>query len=837
MMNKKLGIVGLFTVLAMMVSIFPFGTVAYANVGIDHEAQVSKLNAFGILTGYPDADYKADAQVTASDFVRAACKLRGMDGDFAETEGAKFGFKADDKTITLQAAAAVLLDVFDYEYEANTYGGFPDGYMKTAAKYGLTSGIGLSSTDKLTNDAMAVMLYGGLSLKIPLISYSGSDTVALPRGKTAMENLEIYRGWGIVTGVPYGALNGCSKAPTGEIIIDNTDNYFVGRTYADTLLGYSVEFYYNKNNELLWIDSGNETNVSKIAEADIVGFNSASVDYISDWGKNRSFAIEENATFVYNGKEVDINGFSGFLPRSGYLILIDNDHDAKAEVVCSEAYEYFLVSAKNADTLTVNDFETGRQISLDSGLYEDFKILKGGVSISFDEINTGDVLAVLRSDPEGGLITVTVCTRAPIVGTVTLKTSDYVKIDEAEYGVSTAYEGGDIEVNENGTFYFDLNGNIVRFTQGENATSKYAYLIAAEIVGLDQMCVKLLTAGGTVEDYTTRRRVNFNGESVAAEELYKYLLDGTKLEQQLIEYSLNSEGLINMITTADKSNIYSGGDVALPGFSNDFQGHGRYRKNNMSFNSKYLITAETPIFVVPASREFEDYGVIYATALTNGTSYYISLYDVDEYMTAGAVVLDEIASDPEQLKSKRCIVVDKVSFGINEEYERIVYVDGYQQGSQISLKTKDVDSLKDGEGNYYSLGEIEGYTRVSKGDIIQVSQDTDGNVIAFRTLYKADEPKKKLVVAPNDAPNEYEEGGNINEFSDMFILSGTVVARSSDILVVQSNTKRAHKITSGASVYIVGENITKGTTDDIGIGDSVYIHTYQGNLQDVVIYR
>ena len=156
----------------------------------------------------------------------------------------------------------------------------------------------------------------------------------------------------------------------------------------------------------------------------------------------------------------------------------------------------------------------------------------------------------------------------------------------------------------------------------------------------------------------------------------------------------------------------------------------------------------------------------------------------------------------------------------------------------MTLKTKDIPVLKDSEGKYYSLGEEDGYTQLSSGDIIQTSVDSDGYLTAFRTLYKADETKKKLVIADNNTPNEYEEGGNANEFSDLFVLHGEVTSRSANILVVESDTKRAHRITNGVSVYVVeGENVEKGTTSDICVYDEVYLHTYQGNLQEIVIYR
>ncbi len=837
MMNKR--ILGIILTISMLASLLSFNITAQAAIGIEHEAQVSKLNAFGILTGYPDTNYKATATVTAKDFTDAAYKLSGRNGDFTAEMASKFGFGAEDKTITMQNALAVLLTALDYGYEADAQGGYPSGYIKVASTYGLLEGTSLAATDNLTNDAMAVILYNALELDAIEIGYANGYPSYSKDDETVMEKLDIYEGKGIVTGTEYAAMNGCAKAGNGEIIIDNETRYALGKTYAESLFGYSVDFYYNEDKELLWIDARSNMTVSKVAEIDVIEFDENGIRFEYDTNKKKKYLFD-NTVFVYNGVSVDNPDLSTFVPTSGYITIVDNNNDNRADVISCEAYEHYLVSEKNENNISINDYEMNRSISLNPNDYKSVKIVKEGKVISFADINKNDVIAVMRTENSSGdVLKVIVSTYKSVTGTVKSTSAGYVKIDSDVYDVSTAYEGAALSTGKTGTFYFDVNGNIIRFIKGKSTTSQYAYLISAYIAENGEDCyVEFLTAGNTIEERKISKKVKHNSGSITPSALCEKLAGDGSTTKQLITYSLNGAGEVSELNLANKNNMYSGNDEASELFSQYFQGHGRYRKNNMCFNSKYLIDADTPIFIVPASREKEDYEIRYASNLTNGTSYYISVYDIDEFMTAGAIVLDEVASDPESLKSKRSVIVEDVTIGINEDDEPIVMVEGYQQGSRVTLKTRDIPVLKDSEGKYYSLGDETGYTQLSAGDIIQTSVDADGYLVAFRTLYKADEAKKKLVIADNTTPNEYEEGGNANEFADLFVLFGEVTSRSANILVVESDTKRAHRITNGASVYIVeGETVEKVTTSDICVYDEVYLHTYQGNLQEVVIYR
>lgn len=832
MMNKRF--LGIILAISMLMSLCSFNITAQAAIGIEHEAEVSKLNAFGILTGYPDTSYKASTAVTAKDFTAAAYKLSGKEGDFTAEMASKFGFGVDDKTISVQNTLAVLLTALDYGYEADAQGGYPSGYIKAATTYGILDGVSLSATDNLTNDAMAVILYNALELDAIKVGYSNGYPTYSKDNESVMERLGIYESKGIVTGTEYAAMKNCRKSDSGEIIIDNNSRYALGRTYAESLFGYSVDFYYNEDNELLWIDARNSMTASRVAEIDVIEFDKNGIRFEYDGNKKKTYSFSDTV-FVLNGVSVDNPDLSIFVPTSGYITIVDNDNDNVAEVVSCESYEYYLVSEKNENNMSVNDYEMSRTISLNPNDYRSVRIVKEGKVISFEDINKDDVIAVMRTDSSSGdVLKVIVSSYKSVTGTVKSTSARYIKIDGNVYDVSTAYEGSALSTGKAGAFYFDINGNIVRFVKGKNTTSQYAYLISAYIAENGDDCyVEFLTAGNTVEERKISKKVKYNSSSSSPSVLCEKLG-----EKQLITYSLDSAGEIKELNVANKNNMYSGRDEENELFSQYFQGHGRYRKNNMCFNSKYLIDADTPIFVVPSSRKKEDYEIRYASSLNNGTSYYISVYDIDEFMTAGAIVLDEVASDPESLKAKRSVIVEDVSTAVNEDDELIVIVEGYQQGSRVTLKTRDIAVLKDAEGKYYSLGDTVGYTQLSTGDVIQTSVDSDGYLTAFRTLYKADEAKKKLVIADNNTPNEYEEGGNANEFADLFVLRGEVTSRSANILVVESDTKRAHRITSGVAVYVVeGETVEKVSTSDICVYDEVYLHTYQGNLQEVVIYR
>lgn len=839
MMNKR--ILGIILTISMLLSMCEFSLTAQAALGIEHEEEVSKLNAFGILTGYPDTSYKASSTVSAKDFVNAAYKTAGLSGDFTSAMAQKFGFDAADNTITVQAAAAVLLSALSYDAETELYGGFPEGYIKVSSTNGLLVGIKLSLNENLTNDAMAVMLYNALEINAMKLSYSNGQRVYTKDDETVMNKLGIYEAKGIITGTEYAALDGSSKASGNEIKINDDKSYGLGRTYADELFGYSVEFYYNDDDELLWIEPRKNMTAIKVAEVDVTNLSTDKIVYkYDDTSKKKTYLIDDNATFVYNGISIENPDLTEFVPISGYVTIIDNNNDNKADVISCEAYEHYLVSEKNDNNISINDYETGRTFSLNPDDYNSMKIIKNGQIVSYSDIVVGDVIAVVRSDEAvGAILKVYVSSYKAVSGTVKAISDSYIKIGSEVYEIGTGYEGTALSVGRIGTFYFDINGNLIRCVKGQGTTSQYAYLMSIYVGDDGSTCyIQFLTAGNSIEEHQISSKVKYNNSTLSAVDVCRKLRTGDSVNKQLITYSLNSDGEVNKLETANQNNMYSGLDKESDDFSLYFQGHGRYRKNNLCFNSKYLIDADTPIFIVPASREKEDYEIRYAASLTNGTSYYVSVYDIDEFMTAGAIVLDEVASDPESLKAKRCIIVEKISYSVNDDEDDIIIVEGYQQGSKITLKTKDEDLLKDSEGKYYSLGCKDGYEQVSAGDIIQASVDANGYLVAFRTLYKADEEKKKLVIADNDTPNEYEEGGNVNEFSDMFVLHGTVVSRTSGILVVDSDTKRAHRITSGAGVYIVdGKSIEKGTTSDICIDDEVYLHTYQGNLQEVVIYR
>ncbi len=165
--------------------------------------------------------------------------------------------------------------------------------------------------------------------------------------------------------------------------------------------------------------------------------------------------------------------------------------------------------------------------------------------------------------------------------------------------------GDALKVGRGGSFYFDNYGRIVRCVGLKEASSQYGYLLNF-YRGDDpngDCFAEILTAEGTRETFTVKQSVNVNGEKCNL---------GTALQRieknQLVTYKVSSDKRITKINTANKS--YIGRDTATEIFSMHFKGAGKYRKNNMCFNSKYLLDSTTPIFVIPYNEDKYDYTVM-----------------------------------------------------------------------------------------------------------------------------------------------------------------------------------------------------------------------------------
>lgn len=821
-MRKR--IVSMIIVLSVVITLIVPSTAVHAELGIKNELQVSLLAALNIVPGYPSS-YDAEAKVSSKDFVCFAYRLIGMDNVDISSEIKKYDFDEENDEIKASTAIRILLDIIGYD---NIVSVNNNDYFSVASQMGMTKNVRIyaNSHSPITYDQMVMLFWNTLYMNA--VKLDGIDSYEFS-DKTIMEYyLKIYEGKGILNANEVAAIDGGKTTGIGEVRIDS-ESYLVGNTITEQLIGSNVKFYYHNNDEktLRWIEPNKSKNQTiSVYGNDIVSANDKTVVYDAD-GRNKTVKLDGNCLIIYNGKSVTDGsiGIEAVMSLNSQNYFIDNDNNGKYNVVIINDYEYYLVDAISQNTYTVNDYSAKTSVKL--GEADRLTVYANGIKTAADAIKQGNVIAVAKS-ADSSAITVQILDGL-VMGEITSLTSRTITVSGAKYNISPSYAGDALKVGRGGSFYFDNYGRIVRCVGLKEASSQYGYLLNFYRGDNPEgdCFAEILTADGTQETFIVKQSINVNGEKCNL---------NTALERidnkQLVTYKVNSEKRITKINTANKS--YIGRDTSTEVFSIHFKGAGKYRKNNMCFNSKYLIDSATPIFVIPYSDDKADYTTIDSSSLVNNTTYDISVYDIDDYMYASCIVLKENFAEPENMRSKRSLIITDTFYGIDDDNEEIIGIEGYQQGGKVSYSVKNKE-MKDNRGKYYIRD-------LKAGDIVQVSVDVKGDVRAVQLLFKADE-QKLAIAAGSDTPNKYWEGGTL-VMPDLWASFGTITDRNTNVLLVDADgndavvSKEPHKFSSSTNVYVYENGEVYPTNkNDIFDGDIVYVQEYQGNLHEVVIMR
>ena len=821
-MRKR--IIGMLIALSALITLIVPSAAVRAELGIKNELQVSLLSALNIVPGYPSS-YDAEAAVTAKDFVRYAYRLIGADISDVSSTLKTYGIDEESKTINASPAIRIILDIVGYNKIIASHG---NDYFAFASQIGMTKNANVysGSNDAVTYDQMVMLFWNTLNMDAVEMSrpdlYEYSD-------KTIMEQyLKIYEGKGIVNANDTVVIDGGKTSGTGEVRIGD-ESYLVGNTITEHLIGSNVKFYYYEDDEktLRWIEPNKSRNQTiSVYGNDIISANEKSVYYDED-GRRKNLKLDNNCLIIYNGKAITDGtlGIEAVMSLNAQNYFIDNNSNGKYNVVIINDYEYYLVDAVSQNTYIVNDYSAKTSVEL--GDADRLTVYENGIKTTADAIKQGNVIAVAKS-ADSSVITVQILTGF-VSGEITSLSSGTITVSGTKYNISPSYAGDVLKIGRSGSFYFDNYGRIVRCGGLKEASSQYGYLLdfyRGENPSGDCFA-EMLTAEGTRETFTVRQSITVNGAKCTLEEALQRVE-----KKQLVTYKVNSDRRVTKINTADKS--YIGSDTSTEDFSIHFKGAGKYRKNNMCFNSKYLLDSTIPIFVIPYNDDKEDYTIMDSASLINNTTYDIAVYDIDDYMYASCVVLKENFAEPENMRSKRSLIITDVFSGVNDDDEKMISLEGYQQGGKVSYSVNNIE-MKDNRGKYY-------IRELKAGDIVQVSVDVKGDVRAVQLLFKADE-QKLAIAAGSDTPNKYWEGGTL-VMPDLWVSFGTITGRNTNVLLVDADgndsvvSKDPHKFASATNVYVYeNSRVYPSNKNDIFDGDTVYVQEYQGNLHEVVIMR
>lgn len=680
---------------------------------------VSTLNVMGVINGYEDGTFKPEQNVTRAEFT--AMLMRTLNyGKTGSTSAADLPFTdIDDNDTSINWAIPNINTAYGMGiingYEDSTfrpnanvafeeaikmivctlgYGNNVDvnvdpwyaNYIAIAAQIGLTKNankLGAAGTPA-TRACIAQLLYD--CLEIDIIEQNE---------KTDKTILSDYLGY--IKNVGVISSNDITSLTEADVNLREDEIQITAReegesresthTYSTTdltlkdHLGYEVEFYYKSSGSdirtlMFCVITPTEPITINAANIEESRTTDSQIKYYKNLDDDResTIGLESDNVVIYNGKLYgdsanDSRFETDMLPEVGSIKFIDSDNNGKYDIIDIVDYEIFYVSTKNSTSYEIVDNltrpEDRKTLKLNTDEDRNLKIVnESGNEMTFSSIATGNIICYARSNGSDPISKAIVCTNK-VTGTVTAIRGEKITISNKEYRYSKAapWVTGATSLEEpvtqdSGTFYFDINGDLVAYDK--NASTEnivYGYILGYTEDKFEGTAVfRVLTSAGAETRIGTYKSTKVDGETCSdGQEVIRALEESAKNQntggnqdvQQLVKYSTRtSDGktVFNKIYTAeavaaadietDELHLFEGID------ENDDMEYNSSSKTLTGGGSNIKVT-NSIVFSIPEDRT--DYDGFKKTTVSssfkNTNKYNVEFFDVNKSNVATVVVL------------------------------------------------------------------------------------------------------------------------------------------------------------------------------------------------------
>lgn len=661
----------------------------------------------------------------------------------------EFGVK---QNISTTDATVALVRLLGYEVAAISDGGYPGGYLKRASRIGLDKGI----SDVSGSEYCEILLMCFNALNISYLDMYG-DVVK----STLLEDVHgIYESEGIVTANIYTGLEDCDEnAPVGKIQIAG-DNYLTDDISLADKIGEYVRFWYtdstnSKDNRLVFACSEkNKNNIFVIKAEDIVDAKSNVVEYINEKDKPDTIKLQPGFSFIVNNRAVISRKTEDVVIDDGELILIDNDYDKVYEVVKARKPETMVFQGVDETEDIIYCREGNIKTDpFDEEYFASYYVVdstNGSISkITVDEIPADSVLTIYRS-ADGKYLELYACENV-ISGVLEEKGDETITIDGVEYKLPLKTEADKLNLGAEVIFSADMFGRPVYLEDEEYFKEPvYAYFFDyAKATSLDEKARIRTVIGDEIRILTLEEKVRvddgveYNGNEL---DTCTVLFEGGKSIRQLIRYRINGKGLVTDIYTENGNTDFSikkASDVNKNAETAYYQWYKIYA-------GKYILPEDGFFLVVPTVEDEPEDIELYSTSYYFGddiSSCYCEVYDVNEDMEAGAVII--YAQDP--LKGKATTtantsvgIIEKITRG---EFYNYVYLWNGNESVKYGLDKENVPNIDD-----FAFGDVVRYVLGKDGVVTTLDLVLDIGTTAENT----------------PVPLYYQDGYDYHYFSRVF---------------------------------------------------------------------
>ncbi len=796
--------------------------VAVYSVGLEDIAQ-SSMGA----TGFPDVP----ANHWATGAINVAHQQGMVIGDDVGT------FRPDDPVL-LQEAIAIVVRAMGYEPAAADKGGYPAGYMYIASSNQLLRGLSGTADKPATRGDIAQLIFNSLTVNLmEQVGFGSSVTYEVVDKTLLYDRLNVEKGYGQITATGETGLTGGSTTAEDRIQIGDK-LFYVGDTHAKQMLGYNVLYYARldkttDNKTLINVrEQANKNDSVTVAAKNIVtvtgDVNAAKTfEYWANTNDTRTktASIAADAVYIYNGKYKTGVTSEQLKPTAGNVTLLDADTNGIYEIVFVNHFTNIVVDTVSTITGRVTDkYMNGSLVFDKNNTNVMYTLLKNGEEIDISALREWNIISYTISDDS--LLIKAYVSDASVNGIVTEITDQGYRIGSSteRYKKAASYPN-DINLNDRGTFYLDIEGNIAAVD--EKATvdtevlgvSRYGYLVDAveETTFNTTLKLKIFTSTGETLIASTPEKLRFNDNYTATADSVYDALSGNM--PQLIMYETNTAGEITAIDTAE-----NGTGTGAPNKGTFTLNIAETEMTYKSASGKLGtvgVAENTIIFDIPrdAGTDTDKYSIRNHSTLSNNTSYNAIVYDLQENYVASVIIIT--SSTGLVAAENPLFLVDYIAETQTEDYTVTDRLYGWQDGKKIDILAEDRSVLIKS-----------GSTKVKQGDIIQYRLNRDGEIDSITVLFNTDNMNTEFVTAVTD---------------DLTCVYGRVTKKFAGSVNVSINGDIRNFATGNAIVYLYDSskatnNIQVVSAADIEIYEEgnearLFLKIYEDSVTEMVIVK
>lgn len=496
--------------------------------------------------------------------------------------------------------------VLGYGKYMDLMGGFDEGTMTLASEIYLLKDTDLYANSKLTRGEAVIVLYN-MMLAFPSKAWQSGAVSKFNRSdKTYLEHkfdLKLIKG--IVNANAVTSVNSAEKKAGKSIVeidgimyLDKDDMLFdhVGESMYVLAQGDELDI------KASWEDVKSNT-VYTVAADDI---EDSRLDEITadSGGKSKKYRLENSYMVLLNGVAYFDYNADTLKPEDGFLELVDNDNDGKAEVVRIWQPEIYVSKTYSFEesSIYISDVFGNKQQLID---IDTLDIRISGEKSGYEDIKTGSsaVIIKLYRSPDGMYVKTDYGIGSISNGIPKSITGEFVTVDGEEYAFSSYYLNNkssmdDITVGRSVELAYDEFGKVLAVLTAESSKDGEVLAYIRNVTGdEDNVFFKVFTENASFELLPAAEKVHFDGKNTSRSALAEFAQRNKDYFcGSMAYYRLNDNGEIVLLET-EKSSA-SNRLEPVDGVINE----NCYRYGTAIYSSSYMVMAFKSMsksFIVP----------------------------------------------------------------------------------------------------------------------------------------------------------------------------------------------------------------------------------------------